>query len=1099
MLKDSKARQEAMVLESKLIKAPAGSGKTALLTNYFLKLLGVVEHPREIQALTFTNKAAQEMKNRIVDSILRVNSGFKPSNEYEKENYRLATEALRNSKAKGWHVEKNSNMLNISTIDSFCKRVLVDHVGTGQLATRNVAQDPKLLYQKAVTETLSLYSDAKYGAPIQKLLAHFGNKVSKVEKLLVEMIETRERWIPVLFVDKQAARVQLEEKRGVFLETIVDSNYHSLQAKESQLLSVLSKLELKDSCLVEFVNDGFKGGVENNKAIFSSLNKLLCTTTKKAKVRFTKNDGISPDLNKNDKDEIVSELKELSEQCVGDLIVLSDMPDSKYKESEWVLLSSAFEVMPLILAKLNLIFREFGEVDFTEIALNAVRALDSESGEETSSAITKSQTINHILVDEFQDSNNTQLLMIRLLIDTWSSEDKNTLFLVGDAMQSLYGFRGADVNVFMDAENGIGNVDIKTLSLTTNFRSTAGIVEWVNNIFSQAFPKENDLLLSASKYSNSTAVKLSSAFEEPVELHGFTADLDGKQEAKFIAEQIKNIQDNEPTASIAVLGRTRSSLKPILEHLANEADISATAVNLNRIDKEPLCIVAIALARLLIDDMDKLAWLTILNSGLFGLSHNTIEAIFNFDSDPYLAVNDDRVAHLLTSTELSRYSYALNQINMAIEGKHNKDLDLLLEGIWYNLHGPSLAEKEIDLTNVSLVFSLFENVQSTDLSLKWLERHLETLYAESSQQISGNTRNVELMTIHKSKGLEFDYVFIPSMHKRGLISSSKLFSWGCTGELGDLGVMACSEELGIKSKSVSYHAFLGKLKANRELEELKRVVYVGVTRAIKKAYLCGKVEVNNDTEVKPPAKGSMFEVIEPAFQSELVVHESEHVANESAEFTPTRTIIDANLQLTLPKRDTLAAYRGDANVVPNPNGVVWQKPVSRIEGVVIHRVIEQICSDGLELWNEDKVNSYSSVILASLKELSLEQSLLITSVRNVKEEVNRILQCNVFRELCKKHKLDNLELSMSVRKNRQIQTLIIDKGFVTEDGVAHIIDWKSAGVGTDQSMENFINSQVTKHKEKLKLYSDAYKQVTGAISVESALYFTKTNQLERCL
>ena len=88
---------------------------------------------------------------------------------------------------------------------------------------------------------------------------------------------------------------------------------------------------------------------------------------------------------------------------------------------------------------------------------------------------------------------------------------------------------------------------------------------------------------------------------------------------------------------------------------------------------------------------------------------------------------------------------------------------------------------------------------------------------------------------------------------------------------------------------------------------------------------------------------------------------------------------------------------------------------------------------------------------------------------------------------------------MSVRKNRQIQTLIIDKGFVTEDGVAHIIDWKSAGVGTDQSMENFINSQVTKHKEKLKLYSDAYKQVTGAISVESALYFTKTNQLERCL
>lgn len=1101
MLVDSKARAAALNLESKLVKAPAGSGKTGLLTNYYLKLLGVVEHPREIQAMTFTNKAAKEMSERIISSLERVKKGFTPTNDFEKENVELAHKALANSQARGWNIESNVNMLQIGTIDSFCKKILVEQVGNsqGQLATRNISSDPHILYQRAVTETLALYPDAKYGSEIQRLVAHFGNKLPRVEKLLIEMLESRERWIPVLFMEKNEARETLEGKRAQFLSTVLGGHFNSLGDYESELQHTLSQLKLDVAELVTFTEKGFSNDLIDNGATFKALNKLLSTSAGKPKQRFTKNDGVGAELSKESKAELVDMLKQLSAACSVDLVALADMPSSHFKDTEWELLKSIFSVMPILLAKLSLTFKAAGEVDFTEIALNAVRALDSDSGDATSGAIYKSQSIKHILCDEFQDSNDTQLIMLKLLTESWSEDDSNTLFLVGDAMQSLYGFRGANVNVFMEAEKGIGNIDIKTHELTSNFRSSVGVVGWVNDIFCKAFPVENDLLLGACKYTCSSAVKMNNDIEDPVELHGFIDDTDGVQEANFILDKIRTIQVAEPDASIAVLGRTRSVLKPIMEVLNKTSDVSALTVNVNKIAKEPLCIIAIALARVLIDDLDKLAWVTVLNSGLVGMTHKQIESILNLDTDPYLALSDDRVADILSGKEYERFCYAMNEINMAIEDKRNKDFDLLLEGIWYKLHGPSMAEKELDIENVGAVFGLFTDVTSTELSLAWLERQLERLYAKStSAPKDGEQCKVEIMTIHNAKGLEFDYVFIPGMHKKGPGGKGNLFSWTSSGEYDQFGVMACSESIGIKSLDVGYHKFLGRLKAKREQQELSRLVYVAVTRAIKKAVLTGKVTNNVKGEKGNAAKGSMFAVIESAYNESLTCHAGGNEKADQESIKPIVRKIDADLNLQLPSRDTLAAYRGGKHITTAANGVEWSKPVSKIEGAVINQVIEQINRDGIDNWNEKRVDQYSRVILASLKQHSLERDQLISSVTHVKNETKALLKCEVFQALCSKHKVDNVELSMAFKTNRKIHTVRIDKGFISDDGVAHIVGWKSAALNEGQSMDNFINSQISQHKDKLNMYREAYKEISGAVEAESSLYFTKTNHLQLC-
>ncbi|MEJ6534104.1 UvrD-helicase domain-containing protein [Pseudoalteromonas lipolytica] len=1096
MLVDSQARKDALNLESKIIKAPAGSGKTGLLTNYYLKLLSVVSHPREIQAMTFTNKAAKEMAERILLSLNRAKSGYKPCNDFEKENIELSLAALKNSAKRGWCIEENINMLQISTIDSFCKKILMQTAGEheGTLATRNVSNDPHLLYEQAVTELLYLHTDDKYGSAIRNLIAHFGNKVNRVEKLLIEMLETRERWIPVLFMQKTQVREALESKRASFIAHTSQEFFDSVKSYEPKLRSTFRLLNNSVCNLSTFCENGFDNDLLTNTDTFKAITKLLLTAAGAPKKRFTKNDGIPAELSKSEKDKLTSELKELANICGNDLAKLAAIPRPEFKETEWALLEATFNVMPLALAKLALTFQSAGEVDFTEVAMGAVRALNSESGVSTESAINKSQTINHILVDEFQDSNDTQLVMLELLIESWSENDGNTLFIVGDPMQSLYGFRNANVNIFMKAQYGIGNVALNNLQLETNFRSVSGVVEWVNSVFETAFPKNNDLLNAACKYTKSEAIKLGTNEQNAVEVHGFLNDDDGENEAAFIAEQVKAIQNKEPNATIAILGRTRSALKPVLAELESQ-NLQAKAVNVNKINKEPLCITAIALARILIDDLDKLAWLTVLNSGLVGLSLDEIEAIFKIDEDPYLAINDDKVDEILVGDSLTRFCNCMKEINFALDAKRNKNFGLVLEGLWLKLNGPSLAETTTDTDNVAIFFDVFIGMQSYDLSLSWLERQLDNLYSKPKAFV-GSGKQIELMTIHGSKGLEFDYVFIPGMHKRGPNTPSRLFSWGKV-ENRDLGVLACSEAIGIKGVDITYHNYLNKLNTIKEQHELVRLMYVAVTRAVKQAFLTGKASCKNG-EISAPAKNSLFSTIGSTFYSEINLHDTGTSKACNSAIQPVRKVIDVQLDVQLPQRNTLAAYRGQQRTQSLPNGIEYESKLLRCEQAVLQQVIEQIGKDGIDNWNARKVDEYAMVIMASLKQHSLPNSELIRSVINIKNEIKELLICDVFRSLNSSHELDHNEIAITIKKNRELKNIIIDKAFVNDSGVAHVIDWESSKKPTDQNDEAYIDSQKAKHKLTLDLYSKAYQELSGANQATQLVYFTKSKQLEQC-
>ena len=137
--------------------------------------------------------------------------------------------------------------------------------------------------------------------------------------------------------------------------------------------------------------------------------------------------------------------------------------------------------MVLAAAELEGVFREEGVVDFTAISLAALRALHDAVGP-SDLALRIDYRLEHVLVDEFQDTSSAQLELLKQLIAGWSQDDGRSVFCVGDPMQSIYGFRQAEVRAFLElADQGIGEVRFEVERLASNFRSASGIVNGSTN------------------------------------------------------------------------------------------------------------------------------------------------------------------------------------------------------------------------------------------------------------------------------------------------------------------------------------------------------------------------------------------------------------------------------------------------------------------------------------------------------------------------------------------------------------------------------------------------------------------------------------------
>jgi len=288
------------------------------------------------------------------------------------------------------------------------------------------------------------------------------------------------------------------------------------------------------------------------------------------------------------------------------LAMMRACPPQIYHDEQWVIVNALIQLLPVLTAELSLVFQETGKVDFIEITLAALKAL-GEPDSPTDLALGLDYKIRHILVDEFQDTSLSQFRLIEQLTAGWQLNDGRTLFLVGDPMQSIYRFRQAEVGLFIRAkQRGVGEITLKSLHLTANFRSDPKIVTWINTVFKDKFPIQDDITASAVAFRNSLAIKMES-LNTGAELHFVTLET----EAEMIAALIKTLQAEDPASSIAILVRSRTHLQQILPRL-RKIGIKYQGADLELLTDQPVVQDLLSLTRALLHLGDRIAWLALL-------------------------------------------------------------------------------------------------------------------------------------------------------------------------------------------------------------------------------------------------------------------------------------------------------------------------------------------------------------------------------------------------------------------------------------------------------------------------------------------------------
>ena len=214
----------------------------------------------------------------------------------------------------------------------------------------------------------------------------------------------------------------------------------------------------------------------------------------------------------------------------------------------------------------------------------------------------------HILVDEFQDTSRTQFDLLLRLTAGWHPGDGHSFFAVGDPMQSIYRFRQAEVSLFIEArDRGLGDLPLESLVLSTNFRSTAQVIEWVNRCFPRVLPPEDDCDRGAVRYTRAEPYRGAApgcgVFVHPL------VDGESESEARLAADLVEQAV-SAGHRTIAILARSRTHLHGVATELARRAR-RFQAVELQPLGERLAVRELRALLRALILPHDRAAWLAV--------------------------------------------------------------------------------------------------------------------------------------------------------------------------------------------------------------------------------------------------------------------------------------------------------------------------------------------------------------------------------------------------------------------------------------------------------------------------------------------------------
>ncbi|MGH6611585.1 MAG: UvrD-helicase domain-containing protein, partial [Burkholderiaceae bacterium] len=537
---------------------------------------------------------------------------------------------------------------------------------------------------------------------------------------------------------------------------------------------------------------------------------------------------------------------------------LRELPKPCFTPAQWEVLESIVALLPRAAAELMLVFSDAGESDFVQLTRAAVDVL-GDDGATGDIAHTLDARLRHLLIDEFQDTSITQFELIERLINDWRRDDGRTLFVVGDPMQSIYRFREAEVGLFLRAWNhGIARLPLQRLQLSRNFRSQRALVDWANSAFVQVLPADSDMASGAVAFEPSASDQPPDASKAVT----FDALIDQttSDEARRVVQIVRSVQVDDAMASIALLVRARTHLAQIVPAL-REAGVNFTAVELEQLLARPLIGDLLALTRALEHLADKVAWLAVLRAPWCGLTLADLSALAEGAANATIwqLVRDLSRRSQISADGQQRLAHVESVLTRALELRGRSALTERVREAWWLLGGPACLVTQADHADANSFFdhlAQYEEQSRGIVDIAAFEASLVRLYAAPDTQVGAK---LQVMTIHKAKGLEFDYVIVPGLDRAITGDEAQLMQWlerptaSGTGEL----LLSPIYPPDANKKDDSIYCWIERLQQQRQAHEDQRLLYVAATRARKGLHWLACMSTTNG-ELDPPRENSLL-------------------------------------------------------------------------------------------------------------------------------------------------------------------------------------------------------------------------------------------------
>ena len=842
----TQSQQDALnIAQHVCVTAGAGSGKTTVLVERYLKILreGNVT-PREIVAITFTEKAAAEMKERIIEEM---------SEEIENADVEHSNSLQR--------FRDEMNSAHISTIHAFCSSILREFpFQAGVPANFSIVQgiDQKISLQETVKKTLkdiATNEGDEHRGELRRLLQRYGGQKNLVD-FFSDMINQRdvlERLMGTIYCDFSE-----EEIWKIWKPNIIDKWVRCLK-------TVLEVARGNNAETVRELTQQLEALPDQNPAPFEVLNLL-----KEIAVLITTNsNGIAK------RDFIGARVDITSIKAEIDFLVLaataikaSPSFDTSNKETyDDFLISTTRDLLTLYKRVLtdyqNAKFSQ-STLDFSDLQLKTRDLLccNKEIRQELN------RRYKYFMIDEYQDTNELQYELVMRFTNKLKCAN---LFIVGDPKQSIYGFRGADVRVFEKTKQKIIAEDGLDISLAENFRSLRDLVGFFNYFFKalmgngseNEFEVEYEALTQARQVNANGGIKI---------LLGKKGD-EAANEYAMIARCIKNMKLNEDTVwvrsenrneferpiqygDIAILIRSRRHL-PEIEHALLEADIPyLTTGGIGFYQRQEIYDIWNYLNFLNAPTESPASLAAVLRGPAFGIADTELYEISLQAGENFWekAQQYQRPTNYLSAAIdiLQKHSQLAHRmpVNRLITTIVNKT------GLIGTLKTGQQGEQRWANYQKLLEFARnFDGDENTQILPDFIE-FLNTLITEEPREgqapVEASSEAVQIMTIHAAKGLQFPIVILPCLNRKGRGDEEPFIDKA----LG-IGFKPLKPKSNPKKTEIDKDyrktepqivALMKDRASTKGTAEKKRLLYVGATRARDRLILSGTLSEKDEAQ-----------------------------------------------------------------------------------------------------------------------------------------------------------------------------------------------------------------------------------------------------------